>query len=241
LAGATVDSVRAGSAGRLTSALAEVAELERSDEFGSFLTNHDQERVASALDGDEASLRLAATLLLTGPGAPFVYYGEEIGMLGEKPDERIGRRCNGRDQPAAGFSTAAPWQPLSDGWPAINAAAQRDDPGSLRSLYRDLIALRDEHAALRRLLVPVTVDAGSVVATLRGTPDETLLVLANLADGRSRTTRSSSTRGRCAGLRQRWCSATAPRSPTSVTPRGPRRLSSTTTGAASIVMIALKP
>jgi glycosidase len=184
LAGATVDSVRAGSAGRLTSALAEVAELEQSDEFASFLTNHDQERVASALDGDEASLRLAATLLLTSPGTPFVYYGEEIGMLGEKPDERIRTPMQwDATQPAAGFSTATPWQPLSDGWPAINAAAQRDDPGSLRSLYRDLIVLRDEHAALRRgTIVPVTVDAGSVVAMLRATPDETLLVLANLAD-----------------------------------------------------------
>jgi glycosidase len=86
-------------------------------------------------------------------------------------------------EPAAGFSSVAPWQPLSDGWPAITVAAQRDDPASLRSLYRDLVALRSEHEALRRgSIVPLTVDAGDVVATLRATPGETLLVLANLAD-----------------------------------------------------------
>jgi glycosidase len=184
LAGATVDSVRAGSAGRLTSALAEVAELERSDEFASFLTNHDQERVASALDGDPASLRLAASLLFTGPGTPFIYYGEEIGMLGEKPDERIRTPMQwDASEPAGGFSAVPPWQPLSDGWPTVNVAAQRDDPSSLRSLYRDLVALRGEHVALRRgSIVPLTVDADGVVATLRSAPDETLLVLANLSD-----------------------------------------------------------
>ena len=184
LAGAYVDSIRAGGAGRLTSALGEVAELERADEFASFLTNHDQERVASALDGDPVALRLAANLLLSGPGTPFIYYGEEIGMLGEKPDERIRTPMQwDASEPAAGFSDALPWQPLSDDWTTLNVEAQRTDPSSLRSLYRDLIELRGEHVALRRgTIEPIRADADGVVATLRATPDETLLVLANLFD-----------------------------------------------------------
>lgn len=54
-----------------------------------FLTNHDQPRVMTQLGGDVAEAKLAATALLTLPGLPFLYYGEEIGMAGDKPDELI--------------------------------------------------------------------------------------------------------------------------------------------------------
>ena len=57
---------------------------------------------------------MAAALLLTGPGVPFIYYGEEIGMTGAKPDERIRTPMRwDASAPAAGFSTHAPWEPLS--------------------------------------------------------------------------------------------------------------------------------
>lgn len=50
-----------------------------------FLTNHDHNRVMSQLDNNPNHAKMAATLLLTLPGNPFIYYGEEIGMLGVKP------------------------------------------------------------------------------------------------------------------------------------------------------------
>jgi len=53
------------------------------------LTNHDQNRVLSEFNGDKQKARVAASILLTLPGAPFIYYGEELGMLGMKPDENI--------------------------------------------------------------------------------------------------------------------------------------------------------
>lgn len=52
-----------------------------------FLTNHDQERVMSVLNGDVNEAKLAASILFTMPGNPYIYYGEEIVMNGEKPDE----------------------------------------------------------------------------------------------------------------------------------------------------------
>ena len=59
-------------------------------ERATFLTNHDQERVASRAPRRSATeIGLAGRMLLAGPGVPFVYYGEEIGLTGEKPDERI--------------------------------------------------------------------------------------------------------------------------------------------------------
>ncbi len=184
LATAYLDSLRRGDAGPLTDALAEISRVEGSGAFGSFLTNHDMDRIASQLDGDPALLRLAAGLLLTGPGVPFVYYGEEIGMTGQKPDERIRTPMQwDATAPAAGFSAAKPWEPLSDDWQTVNVAAQRDDPTSLWSRYRDLIVLRAAHPALRTgSIVPIRSTADEVVATIRSGPTETLLLVANVSD-----------------------------------------------------------
>jgi len=54
-----------------------------------FLTNHDQNRLMTELKGNVEKAKLAAAILFTLPGDPFIYYGEEIGMLGQKPDEHI--------------------------------------------------------------------------------------------------------------------------------------------------------
>ncbi|HVL53394.1 MAG TPA: alpha-amylase family glycosyl hydrolase, partial [Vitreimonas sp.] len=74
--------------GPIRSALAETLAAYPSGQFATFLTNHDQPRVMSRL-GDPGQARVAATAYLALPGVPFIYYGEEIGMLGTKPDERI--------------------------------------------------------------------------------------------------------------------------------------------------------
>ena len=51
-----------------------------------FLSNHDQTRIASRLGGDLQKIKLAASILLTLPGDIYLYYGEELGMFGDKPD-----------------------------------------------------------------------------------------------------------------------------------------------------------
>jgi alpha-amylase len=53
------------------------------------LTNHDQDRIGSVVGNYIAKIKLAASILLTLPGQPYIYYGEEIGMLGTKPDPYI--------------------------------------------------------------------------------------------------------------------------------------------------------
>ena len=53
-----------------------------------FLKNHDQARIVSTFPDDEG-MKAAAVMYLTLPGTPFIYYGEEIGMEGGKPDEKI--------------------------------------------------------------------------------------------------------------------------------------------------------
>jgi glycosidase len=186
LAGATITSLRSGERGSLRAALAEVADLYPADALATFLTNHDQDRIVTQLGGDLAGARLAGSLLLTGGGTPFVYYGEEIGMSGSKPDERIRTPMRwDASGPAAGFTTGTPWQPLGDDPPGTDMASQAADPGSLYSTYRELIALRAGHPALAHGdLRMVDADEPSVVAYLRHDPAtvESSLVVANLAD-----------------------------------------------------------
>lgn len=54
-----------------------------------FSSNHDQPRLLNSLDENPRKLKQAINILMTMPGAPYLYYGEEIGMLGNKPDEHI--------------------------------------------------------------------------------------------------------------------------------------------------------
>ena len=183
LAAGAVDAVRRGSARPLLAARQETARLYGPGEVATFLTNHDQNRVASRLGGDPEALRLAAGLLLTGPGVPFIYYGEEIGLPGGKPDERIRTPMAWSAAPAAGFSTGSPWEALEPGWETRNVEAQSSDEDSVLAAYRELIRLRGEHPALRDG-EDITVDSGAdpVAAALRTSPGEKLLVVANLAD-----------------------------------------------------------
>jgi len=150
----------------------------------SFLTNHDQTRIMTELGGDVPAAKLAAFILLDGPGTPFVYYGEEIGMTGTKPDERIRTPMRWTaDAPAAGFSEAEPWQPLSEDPPDVNVASQSGDPDSLLTTYQDLVRARNATPALRRGAT-MLVDGGAepVIGWLRTTADETLLVMVNVSD-----------------------------------------------------------
>ncbi len=54
-----------------------------------FLTNDDQNRIMSAVNNNMDKAKMAASILLTLPGSLYLYYGEEIGMQGKKPDQYI--------------------------------------------------------------------------------------------------------------------------------------------------------
>ncbi|MBF6605302.1 MAG: DUF3459 domain-containing protein [Chloroflexi bacterium] len=182
LAGAYVAAANGGQAWGLAGILGRVVALYPPGGFGAFLTNHDMDRLATQTGGDPARMRLAADLLLTGPGVPFVYYGEEIGMSGAKPDPRIRTPMRWTSAPrTAGFTSGTPWEPLSGDAATIDVADESADPGSLLSHYRTLIALRAAHPAFAHgTLVVAGSSSGSVLATIRRSADETLLVLANL-------------------------------------------------------------
>jgi alpha-amylase len=54
-----------------------------------FVNNHDQNRLIDNIDGNMAKNELSVAILLTLPGMPYIYYGDEIGMFGQKPDPNI--------------------------------------------------------------------------------------------------------------------------------------------------------
>ena len=152
-------------------------------DYATFLTNHDQNRVMSAFNGNEEKAKLAAVILLTSPGTPFIYYGEEIGMQGKKPDEDIRLPMQWTADENAGFTTGSPWRVPNADHLQVNVAAQEDDPNSLLNLYRALTELRAEHPALRGGSISVleTEHAG-VYAFLRSNGEENILVLVNLTE-----------------------------------------------------------
>jgi glycosidase len=166
------------------------------------LSSHDAPRHRTRFDHPaygEARARVAALLLLTLRGTPFLYYGEELGMRdGEIPPERIcdpvGKRfpALGRDPERtpmpwdgsvhAGFSPEAPWLPLGAEWPTVNVAAQRDDPASMLSFYRRAIWWRKSSPALREGSLRVLDGPENTLVFVRQHAAQRVLVALNFAD-----------------------------------------------------------
>ncbi len=184
MAGAILEAVESGRGADLAGRHARLREqyTEVTADFldATFLSNHDQNRVMSVL-GDEDRARVAASLLLTMPGAPYLYYGEEIGMLGRKPDFFIREPMLWQPQPDPArprprrvrHSTDDTVRPVS---------VQREDPESLWHHYRALIQLRHATPALHSGdLEPWTSLDDRLTGFVRRHPSGDALVLHNLS------------------------------------------------------------
>ncbi len=183
LAAGMIRAVQEGDASYARSALETSLRFVPAGGLATFLTNHDQDRLMSQLGWDVEKNKVAASMLLTAPGTPFLYYGEEIGMVGKKPDENIRRPMQWSSEPQVGFSTSVPWRAPGENWQTVNVAGQTDDPASLLVHYRTLIHLRNQHLALRRgETVLVGAEPAALYAVLRVAPEENVLILVNLSD-----------------------------------------------------------
>lgn len=153
--------------------------------MGLLLANHDSfagMRVYEQFSGDLAKYRLASATLLTLPGQPFVYYGEEIGM---------GHTSNsGGDYllrapmswtADGGFTTATPYRAIVHNAAQFNAASQMADNNSIYHHYKKLIQLRKTSPALREGSIEV-LHQGEVLAYSRSVGDEHVLVVLNCSN-----------------------------------------------------------
>ena len=147
------------------------------------LTNHDQERIGSVVFNDQDKIKLAASILLTLPGQPYIYYGEEIGMLGTKPDPYIREPFLWSEEVTgkaswinAQFTTLQTVKPLSE---------QQKDKLSVFQHYRRLIHLRKKEPALSQIfapnLLPVNLQDDGILAFFRPHVDRSLIVVHNLS------------------------------------------------------------
>ncbi len=184
LAQAMVTSARVGRAESVARILKREAGLFSPGQYGTFLTNHDQDRAMLLFANEIGRAKVAASLLLTSPGVPFMYYGEEIGMIGKKPDEQIRTPMQWTEAENAGFTTGEPWISIySDYTEGKNVALQSEDAESLLSHYRRLIRTRHQHVALRvGEFFSVESNDEAVIAFLRASESEKLLVVINLGN-----------------------------------------------------------
>jgi len=147
-----------------------------------FLTNHDQDRLMNVLGNDPKKVKIAASMLLTSPGVPFLYYGEEVGLKGggQDPDKR--RPMQWCADQFACFSTVAPWEDVGNDYQTYNVQTEQKDAQSIFSHYQALITLRNEHAALRvgDAYLPNS-DAPGLFVDLRQSKQEKILVVINLS------------------------------------------------------------
>jgi len=149
-------------------------------------------RLAPLLKNDRREIELVNVLLLTLPGTPVLYYGDEIGM-GDNIwlEDRGGVRTpmQWHAGPGAGFSEADPskfYFPLIDddtfGYQKVNVSQQREDPDSLLNRMRTMMAVRKANPAFARgdfkMLEP---ENRAVLAFLRTWDGVNLLAINNLS------------------------------------------------------------
>jgi len=169
------------------------------------ISNHDIERSYNRYgDGknNDAIAKLMAAFYLTLRGTPIMYYGEEIGMENNDPKRRedvkdpIGRtgwpKEKGRDgertpmqwsnAPNAGFSDATPWLPVPSSYQTHNVANESQDPNSVLSLYRKVLALRHTNQALLEgSYAALNEDDPNLMSYLRSYKGKAVLVVLNMS------------------------------------------------------------
>ncbi|MGM0586207.1 MAG: putative maltokinase, partial [Pseudomonadota bacterium] len=149
-------------------------------------------RLAPLMQNDRRKIELLNSLLLSMPGTPILYYGDEIGMgdnyyLGDRDGVRTPMQWS--PDRNAGFSRAVPQKlylpPIQDplyGFAAVNVEAQQGDPSSLLNWMKRMVAVRQNHHAFGRgemtLLYP---DNRKVLAYVRRHEGEVVVCVANLS------------------------------------------------------------
>jgi maltose alpha-D-glucosyltransferase / alpha-amylase len=149
-------------------------------------------RLSPLMENDRERIKLMNSLLLSMPGSPILYYGDEIGMgdnvfIGDRNGVRTPMQWTSDRN--AGFSRADPQRlylpPIMDpiyGYPSVNVEAQERHPGSLLSWTKRMLAVRKTSRAFgrgsRRFLRPGN---RKILAYLREYGEDSILCVANLS------------------------------------------------------------
>ncbi|RNI28954.1 alpha-amylase family glycosyl hydrolase [Rufibacter latericius] len=180
LASSILSSVRDNNPTGLRNQLSLVNRVYPKLQYGTFLTNHDQNRVMGELGSNLAHMKQAAALYLTMPGVPFLYYGEEVGMLGSGVDEDKRKPMQWTQGANAGFTTGSPWRAVNSNFAQFNVQTMESDPASLLNHYKKLIRIRQAQPSLRKgYHQDVTSANSSVLSYARVFEREAVVVVSN--------------------------------------------------------------
>ena len=150
--------------------------------FVPFLSNHDMDRIVGALTVESGNMQMAANLYVLGPGSPFLYYGEELGMRGSRgaantdANRRLAMVWGDEDTVKDPEGTTYG----RDKQIQKGAKQQMEDPNSLYNYYKKLIMIRKANPAIARGEYKAVAINGSKVGGFTATLDgDTVLVLHN--------------------------------------------------------------
>ncbi len=168
------------------------------------LSNHDQIRHIGRYEKGKDTIpraKLAALLLLTLRGTPFLYYGEEIGMEDQQLPKHLiqdplGKKYwpifSGRDRSRlpmcwsanknAGFSESKPWLPINKNYEKVNVEAQLKSSTSLFHVYKTILNLRREFKALRKGSIEILESNKNILAYTRSYKGEILFIAINFTN-----------------------------------------------------------
>ncbi|MEQ6121218.1 alpha-amylase family glycosyl hydrolase [Reichenbachiella sp. MALMAid0571] len=146
-----------------------------------FLSNHDQKRTASVLKNRKNKIKQAVIMLFTLPGRPYIYYGEELGMLGDKPDEYIREPFSwGNDSK---FQTSWMTPKYNKNAKRVSVENQLSNPYSILNFYKNLIKLRKQTPVLYfGDLKEVKSGNNSVLGYIRSWEGQSVLILHNVGN-----------------------------------------------------------
>jgi glycosidase len=148
-----------------------------------FLRNHDQNRVLNELGGNMEKARMATAILMTFPGTPYVYYGEEIGMKGIKPDEYIREPFIWDEGTKDPMQTVWEDPRFSTEKTVVPLKKQQADPASLFNYYKDWINYRNSSNALTYGSIEVSpVERVEIISYYRTHEEDKVFVLHNISD-----------------------------------------------------------
>ncbi len=181
LAGSVINGINSGNAGPIKIQLGVLQQSYPILQYATFLTNHDIDRIFSQFGTNTSKMKQAAALYLTMPGIPFIYYGEELGMIGTGDHRNIRRPMQWTNGTNAGFTNGNPWYGLGSNFSNNNVGSMQDDPNSLLRHYQKLVHIRNEQVALRQgYLLEVNNTNSNILTYARIAEEEGIIILSNL-------------------------------------------------------------
>ena len=147
-----------------------------------FLSNHDVGRIAGFVGRDELKMKMAGAMNILMSGSCFIYYGEEIGMLGSgnDPSKRAPMYWNAERN--NGTTNPPPQCELPEEYPLGSLADQENDDNSLWNYYRQVIAIRKALPVIShgRITVEDALNVNCVSAQRKTWNDQECIILMNI-------------------------------------------------------------